>query len=236
MPRLPRLELPGIPMHVTQRGVNRCAIFLDDTDRLHYRRLLREACQRHGVAVHAYVLMDNHVHMLVCAGAAGAVGRAMRRVGQGHAQAFNARHRRSGGLWQGRYKSCLVDTDAYLLRVLRYIELNPVRAAMVSAPEQHRWSSVHAHLRRSHDPLVTLHPVYLQLGRDPDLRAAAYGQWLRLGVSDDERDAIRRHMQQERALGEPRFQAMVERALGRPASCRQRGRPRTASTHTAQPL
>lgn len=170
--------------------------------------------------------MDNHVHMLVCAGAAGAVGRAMRRVGQGHAQAFNARHRRSGGLWQGRYKSCLVDSDAYLLRVLRYIELNPVRAAMVAEPEEHRWSSVHAHLRRCHDPLLTLHQVYLQLGADPARRATAYGQWLRMDIDDDERDAIRRHLAQERALGDPRFQAMVERALGRPAACRPRGRPR----------
>jgi putative transposase len=164
MPRQPRLELPGIPMHVTQRGVNRCAIFLDDDDRHHYRRLLREACNKHAVAIHAFVLMDNHVHLLLSSLAAGAVSCAMRAVGQAYVQAFNARHSRSGTLWQGRFKSCLVDSDRYLLAVLRYIELNPVRAAMVAAPEEYRWSSVHTHLGRSHDPLLTPHIVYLGLG------------------------------------------------------------------------
>lgn len=98
-------------MHVTQRGVNRCAIFIEDADRHHYRRVLREACQLHGVLVHAFVLMDNHVHLLLSSMRAGAVSQAMRLSGQCHVQAFNARHRRSGTLWQGRFKSCLVDCD-----------------------------------------------------------------------------------------------------------------------------
>jgi putative transposase len=110
MPRQPRLELPGIPMHVTQRGVNRCAIFIDEQDRHHYRRLLREACRKHGVAVHAFVLMDNHVHLLLSANLVGQIALAMRATGQSHVQAFNFRHGRSGTLWQGRFKSCLVET------------------------------------------------------------------------------------------------------------------------------
>ena len=143
MPRQPRLELPGIPLHVTQRGVNRCAIFLDDADRHHYRRLLRDACRKHGVAIHAFVLMDNHVHVLVCATEAGRVSRAMRQAGQSYVQSFNQRHGRVGTLWQGRFKSSLVDSGAYALRVIRYIELNPVRAALVDRPDAYRWSSVH---------------------------------------------------------------------------------------------
>jgi putative transposase len=226
MPRQPRLELPGIPMHVTQRGVNRCAIFLDDDDRHHYRRLLREACNKHAVAIHAFVLMDNHVHLLLSSLAAGAVSCAMRAVGQAYVQAFNARHSRSGTLWQGRFKSCLVDSDRYLLAVLRYIELNPVRAAMVAAPEEYRWSSVHTHLGRSHDPLLTPHIVYLGLGADPISRASAYAAWLHAVIDDDERCAIHRHLAQERALGDPRFQQMVEKTLNRPVTCRPRGRPK----------
>lgn len=226
MPRRPRLELPGIPMHVTQRGVNRCATFIDDDDRHHYRRLLRAACRKYAVAVHAYILMDNHVHLLLSSNQPGAVSSAMRAAGQAYVQAFNARHRRCGTLWQGRFKSCLVDSDRYLLTVLRYIELNPVRAAMASTPEAYPWSSVHAHLGRTHDPLLTLHPTYLALAMDANGRAAIYRQWLRSGTNHNETAAIRQHLAQERALGDPRFQKMVERALNRSVKCRPRGRPR----------
>lgn len=125
-------------MHVTQRGVNRCAIFLDDTDRHHYRRLLRDACRKHGVAIHAFVLMDNHVHLFLSSAMAGCVSRALRQAGQTYVQSFNQRHRRIGTLWQGRFKSSLVDSDTYALRVIRYIELNPVRAAI---PCARRWSN-----------------------------------------------------------------------------------------------
>lgn len=225
MPRRARLELPGIPMHVTQRGVDRCAIFIDDQDRHHYRRVLRKACRKHGVAVHAFVLMDNHVHLLLSANQAGQVALAMRAAGQSHVQAFNIRHGRSGSLWQGRFKSCLVDTDRYLLTVVRYIELDPVRAAMVARPEDYRWSSVHTHPGRVCDPLLTPHPLYLALGHDPLQRAEAYGTWLRSGIGEDELAEIRRYIAQEGALGNPRFRRMVERALNRPATCRSRGRP-----------
>jgi putative transposase len=158
MPRQARLELPGIPMHVTQRGVNRCAIFLGDEGRHHYRRLLRVACRKHDAAVHAFVLMDNHVHLLISANQCGRVAQAMRAAGQAHVQAFNFRHGRSGTLWRGRFKSCLVDIDRYLLTVIRYIELNPVRAAIMARPEDYRWSSVHTHLGQARGPLLTLQP------------------------------------------------------------------------------
>ncbi|MEA9750926.1 transposase, partial [Xanthomonas campestris pv. raphani] len=130
-------------MHVVQRGVNRCTIFLD---RHHYCLLLRRACERFAVRVHAFVLIDNHVHLLVSADKAGAVSSAMRLSGQSYLQAFNLRHRRSGTLWQGRSKSCLVQTERYVLTALRYIELNPVRARVVALPTEYRWSSVHTHL------------------------------------------------------------------------------------------
>ncbi len=225
MPRQARIEVPGIPVHVTQRGVNRCAIFLDDDDRHHYRRLVREACAKHDVLVHAYVLMDNHVHLLLHAEQAGGVSRAMRTIGQAYVQAFNQRHKRVGTLWQGRYKSSLVDSDDYALRVIRYIELNPVRAAMVDAPEAHRWSSVHLHLGLRQDTLVTPHALYLSLGTTPSARAHAYREWLMSGADNEELTRIRAHMAQEKALGNPRFQAMLEKTLNRQIDLKPRGRP-----------
>jgi putative transposase len=226
MPRRPRLELPGVPLHVTQRGVNRAATFLDDDDRHLYCRLLHESLAAHEVALHAYVLMTNHVHLLVTASISGAFSTAMSALGRRYVPIFNRKHGRSGTLWEGRFKSCLVQSERYLMTVYRYIELNPVRAAMVPAPEDHRWSSVHANLDLAQDHLVTPHPVYFALGTNRAERASAYREWLQAGLSTENLHAIRRHLQQERALGSPRFQSMVERTLNRPAACRPRGRPR----------
>lgn len=176
MPRQARLELPGIPLHVTQRGVNRCAIFVDEEDREHYYQLLCDAAHEHDIAGHAYVFMGNHVHLLLTSPQRDALSRTMRNVGQCYVQAFSRRHRRSGTLWQGRFKSCLVDSERYLLTVYRYIELNPVRAAMVERPEHYRWSSVHANFLLASDALVTPHPAYLALDESPAVRAQAYGE------------------------------------------------------------
>ena len=204
-PRVPRLEIPGVPLHVTQRGVNRCAIFHDDHDRRCYRRLLWQACGRYGVYTHAFVLMGNHVHLLLAAPEAGAISNAMRQLGQTYAQQFNLKHGRTGGLWQGRFKSCLVGDDRYLLTVMRYIELNPVRAAMVAEPADYRWSSVHMHLGECRDPWLVPHPLYLALGTDAGARASLWKRWLREGIASDDISAIRRHLAQERALGGERF-------------------------------
>ena len=206
-------------MHVTQRGVNRAATFVDDDDRFNYLHLLRSHSQACAVAVHAYVLMGNHVHLLVSASEYGAVSQLMRIVGQCHVQMFNRRHDRTGTLWEGRFKSCLVDSERYLLTVYRYIELNPVRAAMVEAPQHYRWSSVHANLALRAEPLVTPHASFIALGSDAATRATAYRQWLSEGVSEDDLAAIRIHLRQERAMGDARFQRMVEKALYRPAAC-----------------
>jgi putative transposase len=225
MPRRPRLELPGTPLYVVQRGVNRCAIFVDDVDRQHYYDLLYDATTSHDIAVHAYVFMGNHIHLLLTSPQPDALSRVMRNTGQCYVQAFNRRHRRSGTLWQGRFKSCLVDTEQYMMTVYRYIELNPVRAAMVERPEQHRWSSVHANLGLLKDQLVTPHSIYLALDHDASIRVEAYRAWLHAGVSHDDLQRIRAHLQQERVLGDAKFQIMVQKTLGRPVTVRPRGRP-----------
>ncbi len=150
MPRRPRLLVAGIPLHVTQRGVNRCATFIDTEDHLLYRELLTEIATAHAIGVHAYALMSNHVHLLITPAEVGGVAHAMRLLNQRYVTAFNRRHRRTGTLWESRFRSCLVDTESYLLTLYRYIEVNPVRAAvraaMVDAPECYRWSSASANL------------------------------------------------------------------------------------------
>jgi putative transposase len=212
-------------MHVTQRGVNRCAIFIDDIDRAHYLQVLQQALRADSIQLHAYVLMDNHVHLLLTTRAAGDLTRAMHRVGHGYVAAFNGRHGRVGALWQGRFKACAIDSDAYLFTVMRYIELNPVRAGMCERPEDHRWSSVHVHLGVRNDPLIAFHPQYLSLGANLSERHETWRRWLGQGVSDVDLAAIRRHLARQAALGDQRFQEMVARTLNRPVACRPRGRP-----------
>jgi putative transposase len=135
MPRRARLELPCIPLHITHRGVNRCAVFIDDEDRHHYLRLLGLFAGRNGLAVHAYVLMSNHVHLLTSSSAPGAASEALRRATQCYVQMFNQRHRRTGTLWEGRFKSCLVATDRHALSVYRYIERNPADPRPIATSE-----------------------------------------------------------------------------------------------------
>lgn len=227
--RRPRLEVPGIPQHITHRGVNRGATFIDDEDFAAYLQALELTSGEQAVSIHGYVLMTNHVHLLVSAEIAGAVSRMMQALGRRYVRAFNARHGRTGTLWEGRYKSCLVDTDRYLLACLRYIELNPLRAAMVAQPWDYGWSSVHGHLGLRADARLTPHVGYLALGRDASERETAYRRLLMEALSHEVLADIRSHMQQERALGSPVFRSMVERALNRPVDVRPQGRPRRDS-------
>ncbi|WP_338024607.1 transposase [Arenimonas caeni] len=214
-----------MPHHVVHRGNNRAAIFFDDTDRHRFRSLLRSAFASRQVGLHAYVLMDNHVHLLATPAERTSLAKAMHSLAQRYCQYFNLRHGRTGSLWEGRFKSFLVDKDRYLLAVCRYIELNPVRAGLAGRAEEYLWSSVHANLGNIRDPLITPHDALGLLGTSPEARRARYADWLDRGITARELAAIRRYSAQERALGSPRFQAMVERSLGRPAATRNRGRP-----------
>jgi len=227
MPRRARLELSSIPMHITQRGVNRCAVFFDPGDRRHYLRLLHRAARQHEIAVHAYALMDNHVHLLTSSEAVGSTSAAMRWLGQCYAQAFNRRYGRTGTLWEGRFKSCLVECENYLLAVYRYIDLNPVRAAMADSPEQYPWSSARGNLGLWRDPILTPHAVFQSLATHGDVRRRTYRDWLLQGISQQDLDAIRASLQQEKVLGSKRFRGMVKRTLNQDATWRPSGRPKT---------
>jgi len=225
MPRRPRLVIADVPLHITQRGVNRAAVFVDAEDHRLYLELLAETAAAGSVRIHAYALMGNHVHLLVSTTQPGDLAQAMRLLNQGYVAKFNRRHRRTGTLWEGRFRSCLVDSESYVLALYRYIDLNPVRAAMVEAPEQYVWSSARANLGLAFEPWLTPHAVYLALG-DTRARIEAYRDWLRAGVTDEDLVVIRLHLQQERALGSPKFQAMVAKTLNQPVALRARGRPR----------
>lgn len=219
MARQPRLDLPGIPQHIVQRGNNRLPCFLDDADRARYRQLLREALLATGCRLHAYVLMDNHAHLLATPPEAGAVGRMMHLLGRHYVGQFNARHGRTGTLWEGRYKACLVDSADYLLRCARYIDLNPVRARMTDDPAAFPWSSCAALCGLRDDPLLTPHPVQRSLG------TGAYRVMLDEAISDEDLAAIRLYLQQQRAYGRDDFRAMVEAKTRRFAGTRPAHRP-----------
>jgi putative transposase len=226
MARLPRLDLPGIPQHVVQRGNNRLPCFLDDGDRLRYLQLLRESLAATRCRLHAYVLMDNHVHLLVTPQEAGDVGRLMQRLGRSYVGLFNARHGRSGTLWEGRYKACLVDSEDYILRCHRYIELNPVRARLIDNPASYRWSSCPAYLGRRTTSGLSEHPVWLGLGNNVAQRREAWRQMLDEALPPEQLAEIRLYLQQQRALGRDAFKAMVAAKTRRFASARPAHRPR----------
>jgi len=183
MPRQARYIVPDIALHVIQRGHNRNACFRDDTDRMVYLANLAELIGKTACALHAYCLMGNHVHMLLTPPSAQACATLMRTLGQRYAQYFNRRYERIGALWEGRYRSCLVESAAYVLACYRYIERNPVRAAMVSSPGAYRWSSFDGNSGRTLNRMLAPHVEYLALAADEGSRQREYA--LMLGEADN---------------------------------------------------
>lgn len=184
MPRLPRLIVPGQPHHVIQRGNNRQPIFAELSDYHAYLDWLAAASARFGLRIHAYVLMTNHVHLLVTPERSESIGRSLQSVGRRYVQYFNYCYGRTGTLWEGRYRSTVIEAEDYLLACSRYIELNPVRAGMVRSPAHYRWSSYRANAQGRADPLLSLHPVYKRLGRTRADRVEAYRSTLTPNYSD----------------------------------------------------
>lgn len=225
MARLPRPDLANVAQHIVQRGNNRLPCFIDDEDRRRYLAALRENSLRYGCVVHAYVLMTNHVHMLMTQTKVGAAARFLQQLGRSYVSQFNARHRRTGTLWEGRYKSCLVEGGRYVLACYRYIELNPVRARMVAKPDEHAWSSYGANAWGRADSIVTPHSCYLALGAPGD-RFEAYRRLVADVLDVETVEEIRKYLQQQRAFGNDRFQATVEAELGRFAAVRPAHRPK----------
>lgn len=174
MPRPPRLVVPNVPLHITQRGVDRAPTFLADNDFAFYRWCLRAAAADASCALHAYVLMTNHIHLLVTPTDIAGPARLMRSLGRRYVRYFNDRYRRTGTLWEGRFRSALIDSAAYFFACSRYIELNPVRAGIAVNPASYEWSSFRHNAYGAVDRVVTPHPQYDALGVESDARCAAY--------------------------------------------------------------
>ena len=225
MPRRPRVFLPGQPIHLIQRGHNRCQVFFGQDDAKAYLGWLQDAASKHGLYIHAYVLMTNHVHLLVSPASEQALPKALRDVNWHYTRHINAAHDRSGSLWDGRYKACIVEADTYLIACCRYIEFNPVRAGLAQGPASYRWSSHKANAEGATNPLLTPHPLYTKLGNTPADRAAAYREMCKAELPESTVHAIRTATNGGWALGKDAFAEKVGRHAGRNMAPRGPGRP-----------
>ena len=227
MARLPRLTVPGYPHHIIQRGNNRQAIFASNADYEMLLALLDEHARKAGVAIHAYVLMSNHFHLLATPETAQAIPQMMQAVGRRYVRHFNQRQSRSGTLWEGRYRSTLIQTERYLLACMVYIELNPVRAGLVREPGEYPWSSYAHHAGHRNDKLVSPHPLYWELGNTPFSREAAYAELVHAGVTEQQQGALTDSALRGWALGEADYVADLQKRTERRVSKTRAGRPPT---------
>lgn len=229
MARQPRYVLPGQVQHVIQRGNNHAPIFVCDEDHNFYLQCLGEACMTHQVELHAYALMPDHVHLLLTPGRERGVSKVMQSVGGRYAQYVNARYRRTGTVWGGRYRSTVIDPDDYLLSCMRYIERNPMRAGVVSHSREYRWSSYCCNAEGSKDFLITAHPVYLGLGDTPSVRCEKYQEFFRLPIDARMLSDIRNATNKGWVLGNAEFRARLEMILNRRVQPLPRGGDRRSA-------
>lgn len=225
MARLPRLTLPGYPHHVIQRGNNRQIIFAGSADYQTLLDLLFDNAKKFEVAIHGYVLMGNHFHLLATPTTQDGLPHMMQAVGRRYVRYFNDLQQRSGTLWEGRYKSTLIQTERYLLACMAYIDLNPVRAGLVAQPQDYPWSSHGHYVGRRLDKLITPHALFWALGNTPFAREAAYAQLVHNGISPVQQSALTEAALQGWALGEPDFVADLQKRTTRRVSKGSAGRP-----------
>ena len=226
MPRQPRYFLPDIPQHVIARGIDRQPVFFQAQDYALYLQALRDAAANCRCQVHAYVLMTNHVHLLVTPEQKCSLPLMMQAMGRTYVQRLNVRYQRTGTLWEGRYKASLVQTELYLLACQRYIELNPVRAGMVAGPGEYPYSSYACHALGSDDPLLTPHAAYLGLHADRAARLLAYRALFRDELSEELLTRLRESTNACTVIGNRRFKEQLATMLGREVPTGKRGRPK----------
>jgi putative transposase len=217
--------LPAVPAHVIQRGNARQAVFFDDNDYRVYKCWLKEASERHGCEIHAYVLMTNHVHLLLTPTQKGSISRLFQYLGRQYVTYINREYDRSGTLWEGRHKGSLISSADYFLSCSRYIELNPVRAGMVRSPNLYRWSSYRANALGESDDLITPHELYTKLGRSGEARRKLYRELFRQSLEPKQVHAIRAAVQTGTPLGNDRFRRQIEQRLKQKVGQARRGRP-----------
>ena len=225
MPRKPRFNLVGIPQHVIQRGNNREPCFYAEENYQRYLEDLEEAAKKNDCRIHAYVLMTNHVHILVTPMIEHGISQMMQALGRRYVRYINTTYNRTGTLWEGRYKSSLIDSDQYLLTCMRYIELNPVRANMVAHPGEYQWSSYHCNAQSDNDRLLEHHPIYSGLGTCNDERQSAYRELFRNHMDDSALHDIRESLNHELVLGRSYFKDKIEEITNRQTRLGVSGRP-----------
>lgn len=223
MARLPRLSLPGVPQHIIQRGNNKQPCFFKESDYSLYLEKLHYYADECRVDIHSYVLMTNHVHLLATPEEEGGVSLMMQSLGRFFVRYINNRYDRSGTLWEGRFRSTLIDSERYLLTVSRYIELNPVRAAMVKHPSDYAWTSFGFNAQGLPDPVISPHACYLDLGRSSAERCHAYSELFNSHLSESTINDIRSSLNQSWVLGRKRFNKQVERQVGHAVGPRHHG-------------
>lgn len=225
MARLPRLTVPGYPHHLIQRGNNRQPIFATESDYEALLSMLEENARRLQVEVHAYVLMTNHFHLLATPAAQEGLPLLMQAVGRGYVRYFNQRQGRTGTLWEGRYRSTLIEADRYLLACMAYVDLNPVRAGVAPSARDYPWSSHRHYVGIRNERLVTPHPLYWSLGNTPFAREAAYAELVDAGVSAQQQQALTDSALRGWALGSPDYVADLQKRTERRLARRKPGRP-----------
>ncbi len=225
MPRPARIEVPGVALHIVQRGNNRSACFFGDLDRRFYLKCLKEASVARGCQIHAYVLMSNHVHLLITPEQPGAASATLQDIGRRYVRTINLIHERTGTLWEGRFKSSLIDSARYLFACHRYIELNPVRAGIVSRPGDYSWSS-HAHYAYGvSSELLTPHRLFTELGKSALSRMTAFRAMFGDAVPGEDLARLRTAVNKGWALGSEEFLDEMGRLLGRSIRPPRKGRP-----------
>ena len=225
MARLPRLTIPGYPHHIIQRGNNRQAIFAGDADYELLLSLFEDNARQAGVAIHAYVLMSNHFHLLATPETVQSIPQMMQAVGRRYVRQFNRLQGRTGTLWEGRYRSTLIQTERYLLACMAYIDLNPVRAGLVADPAEYLWSSHRHYVGLRRDRLITPHSLYWELGNTPFARDAAYAELVRSGITAEQQQLLTNATLSGWALGEADYVADLQRRTARRVSKTRAGRP-----------
>ncbi len=225
MPRKPRAYVAGLPCHVIQRGNNRSDCFFTEEDYHQFLDFLEDACERYDVALHAYVLMTNHSHLLMTPNCKEGISKVMQSLGRCYVQYINKRLRRSGTLWEGRHKASVVDADSYLLACYRYIELNPVRAGMVEQPGDYPWSSYSANAHGTENSRLSPHPLYLALGATGKKPYSSYRKLFSHVLGDQVEHGIRTAACFSMPLGSNEFKTRIEKLLNQKLGYAKRGRP-----------
>ena len=226
MPRKVRVTLPGVTQHVIQRGNNRQPMFHDDQDRGLFSAWLSRYALKYEVAIHAWVYMSNHIHVLATPSIDGGLPKMMQALGRHYVRYFNKRHRRTGTLFEGRYKSCVVDCDSYVLACSRYIEMNPVRAGLTARPGEYYWSSYRSNAHGRPCEFTQPHSTYIGLGRTPGDRMVAYRRLFDLDLSELVLEDIRSATHRGHALGSENFKRAIEASSGVKLTPGKPGRPR----------